>query len=133
MRDIIITIDNNFDLKTAIDVKKYLQQYVKPGDELKCKLTKSRNIKHNSKYWVLLNALEFHFDNTAEAWHMFFKSRFLPMVEFAFKTGKRVLYPASTAFDKMSQLEFDEYYKKVEKFLNDYGYDIDEIINTMEV
>jgi hypothetical protein len=110
-----------------------LTQELKQGKTYKCKLTNSRNIKHLGKYWLLMKALAFHFPSAADtntAWHEYYKYKFLPLIEFNSKEGK-MLFPSSIAFDKMDQLEFDEYYKKVDNFLLESGYNIDELINTM--
>ena len=75
-----------------------------------------------------MKALEFHFGNTDEGWHLYYKAKFLPMVEFKMK-DKLLLYPSSIAFDKMDQLEFNEYFKKIDNYLLEKGYTIDDLIN----
>jgi len=77
--------------------------------------------------------LEFHFGNTAEAWHMYFKEKFLPLTEFIMPDGTKRLYPSSTSFEKMNQIEFNEYYDKVDKHLINCGYTIEELLDTMGV
>jgi hypothetical protein len=133
MQSIFIKINSNADL-IPIDV--YTRQLIiselKPGVEYQCTLKKQRNVKHNSKYWVLLKALEFHFGNTDTAWHLFFKEKFLEPIVFKLKNGTVKKYPNSTAFDKMNQIEFDDFYRKVENYLIDHGYNIDELINSTE-
>lgn len=130
MQKITVVMNNNAEfIPSNIYDKKLAFDSLKVGKPYQCKLTNARILKHNSKYWLLLNALEFHTENNSAAWHLFFKSKFLPMVEFSFPSGKKILYPNSTAFDKMGQVEFDEYYKKVELFLNEKGYNIDDLIN----
>lgn len=105
---------------------------LKDGQEYEVKIYTKRNIKHLAKYWLLMQALEFHFsDNTAEAWHLYYKAKFLPLVEFKIR-GEKILYPSSVAFDKMTQTEFDKYYKDVETHIINNGYNIDELISTME-
>jgi hypothetical protein len=116
----IIPVDN-YERQLVIDTLKESREY-------KCKLTYSRNLKHLGKYWVLMKALEFHFGNTDEGWHLHYKAKFLPMVEF--KVGNQcLLYPSSIAFENMDQLEFDVYYKKIENHLIESGYTIDDLIN----
>jgi len=97
--------------------------------EYKVKVINERNLKHLGKYWLLMSALVFHFGNTEDGWHTYYKAKFLPMIEFKLK-DKIILYPASIAFDKMDQLEFDEYYKKIDSYLVEKGYNIDELIET---
>jgi hypothetical protein len=83
MKEIIIKRDKQGNI---IPVDNYERQLVidtlKESREYKCKLTYSRNLKHLGKYWVLMKALEFHFGNTDEGWHLHYKAKFLPMVEF---------------------------------------------------
>lgn len=131
MRNIIIvkqqdklTIPNSYDRE--------LIKNLKNGQEYEVKIYTKRNLKHLGKYWLLMSALEFHFDNTAEGWHLYYKTKFLPLVEFKIKDSV-VLYPSSIAFDSMTQTEFNKYYKDVENHLSSCGYNIDELISTMEV
>ncbi len=91
-----------------------------------------RLVKHNSKYWILLAALEFHFGNTDEEWHVYFKGLFLPRVEFYNPlTQERELHVSSTAFDKLDQAGFDEYYTRVDNWIIQRGYLVEELIDTM--
>lgn len=134
MKEIIIKIDNNGNLQP---IDNYSRQLVlaslKFNKQYEIKIVNKRNIKHLAKYWILLKALSFHFGNTDNGWHLYLKSKFLPLEEFQFKSGKKILYPSSVAFDKMNQIEFDEYYKKVEDFLIENGYNIDELIEHCEI
>jgi len=134
MNSFAVKIDNHGNI-IPVDVhdKIILTQQLKQGKTYKCKITNARNIKHLGKYWLLMQALAFHFPNAAdtdEAWHLYYKHKFLPLVEFKTKDGM-MLFPSSIAFDKMSQIEFDEYYRKIEDHLNKTGYQIDELIETM--
>lgn len=129
--EIGITIDKNGTINPAnINDRKWLVSKLKQNKEYKCKITNSRNIKHLGLYWILMKALEFHFGNTDEAWHQYFKTKFLPLTEFKIKGEKR-LYPSSVAFENMSQIEFDDYYGKIENHLIECGYNIEELIDTM--
>ena len=128
---IIIKQQDKLTIPNAYD--RELIKTLKNGQEYEVKIYTKRNIKHLAKYWVLMSALEFQFaDNTAEGWHLHYKAKFLPLVEFKFR-GQVILYPSSVAFDKMTQTEFDKYYKDVENHLISCGYNIDELINTMGV
>jgi hypothetical protein len=131
--DIIATMDDKYNFITDIDNKKYCAIKLKKGNTYKIKVTKSRNVKHNAKYWVLLKALEFHFGNTDTAYHMYFKEMFLEPIVLKLKSGEIKKYPNSTAFDKMNQVEFDDYYNKVDNWLIEHGYEANELINTMEI
>ena len=134
MKEIIVKPNNQGDL---IPVDQYDRTLViealKPTKEYTCKIIQTRNLKHLSKYWVLMKALEFHFDQPDVAYHMYFKELFLEPIILTLKDGTVKKYPNSIAFDKMNQLEFDAYYKKIEQWLNAKGLDIDELINTMEI
>ena len=133
MRNLTIRIDSGLNIVPTQGDKFYLRQLVKEGQEFSCKLIKKRNLKHHKKYWALMNALSYHFGNTNDGWHLHFKAKFLPLVEFLLPNGDKVLYHSSTNFDKMNQLEFDEYYKKIEDHLIKGGYDLDTLIESMEV
>jgi len=133
MRPVTVMIDNNYNIIPDTGDKRYMAQMIRPNTYLECKLVKKRNLKHHRKYWGLMNALSFHFENTPSGWHMYFKMKFLELEEFILPTGKKILFPSSIAFEKMNQLEFDHYYKQVESHLAEKGFDVDELINTMEV
>ena len=130
MKEIIIKRNKQGDI---IPVDNYERQLVidtlKESREYKCKLTQGRNLKSLGKYWVLMKALEFHFGNTDEGFHLFFKELFLPPIIFKLKNGEIRKYPNSIAFDKMDQLEFNEYFKKIDNYLLEKGYTIDDLIN----
>lgn len=115
--------------KKNIILQKYDQEKLNDG-EYQMILTKKRNIKHHRKYWLLMNALAFHFGNTSELWHIHYKAKFLPLEEFHLPSGRKILYPSSTSFEKLDQTGFDEYYKNIENYLIEQGYSIDELIET---
>lgn len=131
--NIYAKLDKNYNFITDNDNKRYCHMKLKPGAICKLKVTKSRIVKHNAKYWTILKALEFHFDNTDIAYHMFFKELFLEPIILKLKNGEIKKYPNSTAFDRLSQIEFEDYYKKVENWIIEKGYNPDELIDTMEV
>lgn len=135
MKNIAVKINNYGHLVPHIDDRRYILSQAKADREYEVKFVKSRNIKHLGKYWVLMKAMAFHYSSVCdddETWHYYFKEKFLPLKEMRFK-GEIKLYPSSIAFDKMTQIEFDEYYKKIDIFLVENGLEIDELINTMEV
>src|SRR4030043_1845521 len=110
MKSIVMKLLNTGNFSPIdFDTRRLILLELKPEREYELKIELKRNIKHNAKYWVLLKALEFHFGNTDIGWHLYFKSKFLPMVDFKLPSGKRLLYPNSTAFDKLDQIGFDEY------------------------
>lgn len=134
MKEFAVKIDAHGNI-IPIDVhdKILLTQELKQGKTYKCKLTNSRNIKCQGLYWLLMQALAFHFPtagDNSDAWHMYYKYKFLPLLEFNSKDGK-ILFPSSTAFDKLDQIGFDEYIKKIEDHLKEKGYSINELIETM--
>lgn len=110
-----------------------ITQELKQNKVYKCKLTNARNIKSLGLYWLLMKALAFHFPEVASsdfAWHEYYKFKFLPKVEFKTKDGI-MLFPSSIAFDKMDQLEFSDYLGKISNHLEEKGYSINELIETM--
>lgn len=134
MKNIAVKIDNNCNLIPHPNDKRYLA-HVKQNKEYAIKFVNSRNIKYLGLYWMLLRALAFHYPGVCdddETWHYFFKEKFLPLKEMRFK-GELKLYPSSIAFDKMTQSEFDDYFKKIDSFLAEKALNINELISTMEV
>ena len=130
MRKIYIDIKNGEIIISEID-KKIIKE-LKDGS-YSMLIKKDRNLKHHAKYWLLMDALAFHFGNTAELWHVHYKAKFLPLEEFLLPSGKKILYPSSIAFDKLDQLVFESYYNNIEMFLNENGYNIDELMSSREI
>lgn len=133
MKNIIVKKTKNGNLFVVSDYDKATICEKLKDREYECKIIQSRNIKHLGKYWMLLKALEFHFSNTDEGYHLFFKELFLPPIEFILKSGIIKKYPNSIAFDKMDQLAFNDYYQKIENWLIEKGYNIDELIETSRI
>lgn len=117
--------DNEYERKIILDTLKLDKPY-------QCKVSHPRNIKSLAKYWILMKALEFHFDQPDIAYHMYFKELFLEPIVLKLKDGTVKKYPNSIAFDKMNQLEFNEYFSKISQWLESKDLNVDELINTAE-
>jgi len=132
--EISIKIDQNGTINPIdINDRKWLVSKLKQNKEYKCKITNSRNIKHLGLYWLTMKSLQFHFGNTDIGWHMFFKELFLEPIIFKTRSGEIKKYVNSISFEKMDQIQFDSYFAKIVDLLNQKGYSIEELINTMEV
>lgn len=133
-RKYVVKLKPNGDLVPAnnYDRELIVRRYAKYKDvPLMVHIVKPRSVKHNAKYWCLMYALSYHFGNTDDDWHQHFKRQFLPVKEFYNPlTGTTELHVASTAFDRLDQAGFDEYYQRVDRWLLDRGYDVDELIET---
>jgi hypothetical protein len=131
MQDIQLKINDLWQIEPAsIEDLLLLQQQCKKNIIYNCTFKRKRKMKSLAKYWLLMRALEFHKGNTSDGWHLYFKAKFLPMVEFNLPSGKKILFPSSIAFDKMDENEFRDYFFKVTEYLNDNNLNIDELIQT---
>jgi hypothetical protein len=101
-------------------------------DDLVCiKITKPRKVKHNSKYWVLLDALSFHTGDSQTDLHEYFKKTFIITEKHYNKLGFEVEVYKSTSFENMDQIEFETYYNKIDNWLLEKGIIIEDLINSM--
>jgi len=103
----------------AYDSDKGGANKIKPGEMVRCKITRPRNIKFHRKLFALLR-LTMH--NMPETLEEHFKSEEDLLDEIKLQTGlrekritlggKEYYKPGSISFTKMTQDEFDEFYSK---------------------
>lgn len=87
------------------------------GKPLRCKITQARSLPHNSLYWVCLKAMAdagaaTSKDDIHDATKM--KCDLVRVVETP--DGRFYAFPDSTAFSKLDQRAFNEFFKKAVDF-----------------
>lgn len=94
-----------------------------------CKRLRKRSHAANARYWLLLHVIA---DNvrpegkqfSAEAFHLYFKQRFLGADEIAMPNGKVFIQPKSSA--ELDKDEFADYMMRVEVWANERDVYLDE-------
>jgi hypothetical protein len=89
-----------------------------------------RNLKKHQLYWVLLNAIAFHFGGGAGDYHYELKKKFMPPRIISGKKGTLFELAPSEAFDSCTEDQFTEYFEKVQRWLIEQGYEPMELIET---
>ena len=98
--------------------------------DLLCTLVKSRSNQHNRLYWACLHRVAEGLDQaiTAKALHEWLKLKLGYATPVALKSGAVEWVADSTAFDKMSQPEFNAYSERAFAMLKvGFGVDPDDV------
>lgn len=134
--------------KGLLEIQENKEVYQKYSDNIECvydiKLI-TRKQKTLAKYWLLMQALEFHFGvsqidgkeykMTDKLYDLYFKRKYLAM--------DRIYNPITKNFeyfdkhinfgDMPEESSFLDYFFKVTREVNEMGYDVDELIESMGV
>lgn len=89
------------------------------GDVVEVTIKRSRNAKHNAKYWKLINRIfenQTYFD-TPDELHQCVKHGTGYSKTKKRKNGTQYTVYESTSFEKMDQTAFDQYYDRVLSFV----------------
>lgn len=91
--------------------------------------TKRSSAQHNY-YWLVLGALAFHFGGTDADWHYELKKKFMRPRLVTTPKGETFEFPPSESFNRCTQIEMNEYFGKVQDWVAEQGYLVEELIET---
>ena len=131
MHKITIKINQNYDIIPTNTFDRYvMKEKLKPGIAYICKISKGRAIKVLGKYWLLMSAFAYYQNQgSSEFWHNEFKKMYFGFIEvYNPLTGEVVKEVKSISFEKMEEIEFEEYLKWIEEKLVTIGIDASELI-----
>ena len=92
---------------------------LKLGDVIKCKVSKPRNYKHLQKYWVMINVVfqEQSVFPAPEVLHGALKKALGYSTTYKLHDGSYYTHVGSISFAKMTQDQFDLFYKNAVNFV----------------
>jgi hypothetical protein len=91
-----------------------------------------RNLKKHSLYWLLMEALAFHFEGGAGDYHYALKRKFMKPKIITGKKGIMIEIAPSEAFDRCTEQEFTEYFDRVQRWIVEQGYTMEELLKYAE-
>lgn len=89
---------------------------------LKAKLSQPRSVPHNAKYWVMLKRVVDNQDliPSTDVLHGLLMQRLGYATEYRLRDGSTYFHKGSTAFNRMTQQEYNLYYEKAVLFIKEF-------------
>ena len=91
-----------------------------------------RNLRRHNLYWLLMEALAFQFGGGAGDYHHELKRKFMKPRIIMGRKGIMIEIAPSEAFDRCTEQEFTEYFDKVQRWIIEQGYSMDELLKYAE-
>ena len=121
--------DDSFIITDEGEKQRVLKRF-HPNRVYEVEVKTRRSLRRHNLYWLLLEALAFHFGGGANEYHYELKRKFMRPRIVQGKKGILFELVPSEAFDSCTEDEFGKYFERVQMWLVEQGYTPDEIIRS---